>query len=64
MHMRSFASALGPYGFTFNAVATGIILTDITREALERPVVPKKFQNNIPTGRIGHPRTSDELAFS
>jgi 3-oxoacyl-[acyl-carrier protein] reductase len=54
---RSLAFELGPYSITVNAIAPGVIRTDMTREALvERE---DSYRSQIALGRIG---TADEVA--
>lgn len=55
MLMKSFAIALGPQGITCNAVAPGMILTDMTKFHWEKPENAAFIQQRVPTGRIGTP---------
>ena len=55
MTMRGFATALGPHGITCNAVAPGMILTDMTRHHWEKPGPAKHIKKRVPVGRIGTP---------
>lgn len=55
MAMRGFAAALGPHGITCNAVAPGMILTDMTRHHWEKPGPAKHIKQRVPMGRIGTP---------
>jgi L-rhamnose 1-dehydrogenase len=55
MAMRGFATALGKYGITCNAVAPGMILTDMTRHHWEKPEPAKFIKERVPVGRIGVP---------
>ena len=55
MTMRGFATALGPHGITCNAVAPGMILTDMTRHYWEQPGPAKHIKQRVPVGRIGTP---------
>ena len=55
MLMKSFAIALGPHGITCNAVAPGMILTDMTRHHWEQPENAAFLQQRVPAGRIGTP---------
>lgn len=52
---RYLAKELGARKISVNAVAPGIIETDFTREALERPGADKFFAQNIALGRVGQP---------
>jgi len=56
MAMRGFATALGPHGITCNAIAPGMILTDMTRHHWEKPGPAKAIKKRVPVGRIGTPR--------
>ncbi|NQT91349.1 MAG: glucose 1-dehydrogenase [Lentisphaerae bacterium] len=53
MTMRGFATALGPHGITCNAVAPGMILTDMTRHHWEQPGPAEFIKTRVPVGRIG-----------
>ncbi|MBL4701586.1 MAG: SDR family oxidoreductase [Phycisphaeraceae bacterium] len=55
MLMKSFAIALGPHGITCNAVAPGMILTDMTRHHWEKPENAEFIKGRVPAGRIGTP---------
>lgn len=55
MLMKSFAIALGPHGITCNAVAPGMILTDMTRHHWEKPEPAAFIKQRVPAGRIGTP---------
>jgi NAD(P)-dependent dehydrogenase (short-subunit alcohol dehydrogenase family) len=55
MTMVGFATALGKYGITCNAVAPGMILTDMTRDHWEKPEPAKYIKERVPVGRIGTP---------
>ena len=55
MLMKSFAIALGPKGITCNAVAPGMILTDMTKHHWEKPEPAAFIKQRVPTGRIGTP---------
>lgn len=55
MLMKSFAIALGPKGITCNAVAPGMILTDMTRFHWEKPENAAFAKDRIPAGRMGTP---------
>jgi NAD(P)-dependent dehydrogenase (short-subunit alcohol dehydrogenase family) len=72
MLMKSFAIALGPHGITCNAVAPGIILTDMGRSHWEKPENAAFIKQRVPVGRIGCPEDvgnavallcSDEAAY-
>ncbi len=52
---RYLAKELGPRKIGVNCVAPGIIETDFTREALERPGASESFAANIALGRVGQP---------
>ena len=53
MFMKSFAIALGPKGIPCNAVAPGMILTDMTRFHWEKPENAAFIKTRVPVGRIG-----------
>ncbi len=55
MAMRGFATALGPHGITCNAVAPGMILTDMTKHHWAKPEPAKFIKSRVPMGRIGTP---------
>jgi NAD(P)-dependent dehydrogenase (short-subunit alcohol dehydrogenase family) len=55
MLMKSFAIALGKHGITCNAVAPGMILTDMTRFHWEQPEPAAFIKTRVPVGRIGTP---------
>jgi NAD(P)-dependent dehydrogenase (short-subunit alcohol dehydrogenase family) len=55
MLMVGFATALGKYGITSNAVAPGMILTDLTRWHWEQPGPAEEIRKRVPVGRIGTP---------
>jgi NAD(P)-dependent dehydrogenase (short-subunit alcohol dehydrogenase family) len=55
MLMKSFAIALGKHGITCNAVAPGMILTDMTRFHWEQPEPAAFIKTRVPAGRIGTP---------
>jgi NAD(P)-dependent dehydrogenase (short-subunit alcohol dehydrogenase family) len=55
MLMKSFAIALGPKGITCNAVAPGMILTDMTKFHWEKPENAAFIKTRVPAGRIGTP---------
>jgi len=50
---KSLASELGPYGITVNAVAPGMIRTDMTSQALAAR--EQEYLAQIPLGKIGTP---------
>jgi L-rhamnose 1-dehydrogenase len=56
MTMRGFATALGKHGITCNAVAPGMILTDMTRDYWEQPGPAESIKQRVPVGRIGLPK--------
>lgn len=55
MAMVGFATALGRHGITCNAVAPGMILTDMTRHHWEKPEPAAFIKGRVPVGRIGTP---------
>ncbi len=56
MLMVGFATRLGQHGITSNAVAPGMILTDMTRHHWEQPGPAEEIKTRVPVGRIGTPR--------
>lgn len=56
MAMVGFATALGKYGITCNAIAPGMIMTDMTRWSFEVPEVAATMKERIPIGRVGTPQ--------
>ncbi|MBT3271795.1 MAG: glucose 1-dehydrogenase [Spirochaetales bacterium] len=63
MTMVGFATALGKHGITCNAVAPGMILTDMTRFHWEQPENAAFIKERVPTGRIGTPTDIGNAAF-
>lgn len=55
MTMVGFATALGRHGITCNAIAPGMILTDMTRHHWEQPGPAQEIKVRVPVGRIGTP---------
>ena len=55
MLMVGFATRLGRHGITCNAIAPGMILTDMTRHHWERRGPAKEIKRRVPVGRIGTP---------
>ncbi len=55
MTMVGFATALGRHGITCNAIAPGMILTDMTRHHWEQPGPAEQIKVRVPVGRIGTP---------
>lgn len=55
MLMTGFATRLGPHGITCNAIAPGMILTDMTRWHWEQPGPAEEIKRRVPVGRIGTP---------
>ncbi len=55
MMVVGFATALGPYGITCNAVAPGMILTPMTAHHWEQPGPAEFIKTRVPVGRIGTP---------
>ncbi|MBN2307601.1 MAG: SDR family oxidoreductase [Candidatus Hydrogenedentes bacterium] len=56
MLMVGFATRLGRHGITCNAIAPGMILTDMTRSHWEQPGPAEEIKHRVPMGRIGVPR--------
>jgi NAD(P)-dependent dehydrogenase (short-subunit alcohol dehydrogenase family) len=55
MLMVGFATALGRYGITCNAVAPGIILTDMSASYWTQEEPARQIKERVPMGRIGTP---------
>jgi NAD(P)-dependent dehydrogenase (short-subunit alcohol dehydrogenase family) len=55
MLMVGFATRLGRHGITCNAIAPGMILTDLTRHHWELPGPAEEIKQRVPVGRIGTP---------
>jgi glucose 1-dehydrogenase len=55
MQMKAWCLALGKHGITCNAVAPGIILTDMGRTHWEKPDNADYIKRRVPVGRIGSP---------
>jgi NAD(P)-dependent dehydrogenase (short-subunit alcohol dehydrogenase family) len=62
MAMVGFATALGEYGITCNAIAPGMILTDMTRWHWEKPENAAHIKKRVPMGRIGTPEDIGKAA--
>ena len=48
------AREMAPYGVGINAVAPGLVLTDMVAELINKD--PEKYLNRVPLGRIGKPK--------
>lgn len=55
MCMVGFATALGKHGITCNAVAPGMILTEMTSFHWDKPENKEFIKSRVPVGRIGKP---------
>lgn len=55
MTMAGFATALGKYGITCNAIAPGMILTPMTEHYWTQPEPAQRIKTLVPVGRIGTP---------
>jgi NAD(P)-dependent dehydrogenase (short-subunit alcohol dehydrogenase family) len=55
MLMVGFATALGKYGITCNAVAPGMIMTDMTASYWTQEEPARQIKERVPVGRIGTP---------
>lgn len=53
MLTKSMATELGPFGINVNAVAPGIISTEMTEGMLKDPKTMQNFLDRIPIGRVG-----------
>jgi len=56
MLMVGFATRLGRHGITCNAIAPGMILTEMSRWHWEQPGPAEEIKARVPVGRIGTPR--------
>lgn len=62
--VRTAAMELGPEGITVNAVAPGLIRTDMTAELSSRPDRVAAYEAQIPLGRLGDPEdVAEAVAF-
>ena len=55
MMTKGLALELAPHNIRVNAIAPGVILTDMTKEDLEEPTVREEALKKIPLGRLGTP---------
>lgn len=55
MQMKAYALSLGKHGIRCNAVAPGIMLTEMTAFHWNKPENEKYIQRRVPVGRIGLP---------
>lgn len=55
MAMAGFATALGPYGITCNAVAPGMLMTAMTEHHWSQPGPAAEIKKRVPMGRLGVP---------
>lgn len=55
MMTKGLALELAPHGIRVNAIAPGVILTEMTKEDLEEPTVREEAAKKIPLGRLGMP---------
>jgi 2-deoxy-D-gluconate 3-dehydrogenase len=53
---RCLASEWGPFNINVNAIAPGMITTDMTAPMMEDSAMSKTFLEAIPLGRLGEPR--------
>ncbi len=56
---RELALEMAPHGVNVNAIAPGIIVTQMTKEMLEDEATKKQLVANVPMRRVGEP---DEIA--
>ena len=56
MTMVGFATALGKYGITCNAVAPGMIMTPMTEHHWKQPGPAEAIKTRVPVGRLGTPQ--------
>ena len=62
MLMVGFATRLGREGITCNAIAPGMILTELTAWNYEKPEIKARMKERIPMGRIGTPEDIGKVA--
>jgi len=55
MMTKALALELAPHNIRVNAIAPGVILTDMTKEDLEEPTVREEVLKKIPLARLGTP---------
>jgi NAD(P)-dependent dehydrogenase (short-subunit alcohol dehydrogenase family) len=61
---RAMALDLAPYGIRVNAVAPGLIRTEMLLDAVPDPGFQEELQRYIPFGRFGHPEEmADAIVF-
>jgi len=61
---KELALDLGKYKINVNAVAPGVIATDMTKDMLEQEEIKSALMTNIPYGRIGKPEDiANTVAF-
>ena len=63
MQMKAWCLTLGKHKITCNAVAPGIILTDMGRDHWEKPENAEFIKGRVPVGRIGSPDDIGSAAF-
>lgn len=63
MAMAGFATALGEYGITCNAIAPGMILTPLTESHWTQPGPAEQIKQLVPLKRIGTPRDVGNAAI-
>jgi len=59
---EAMALELGPHGISVNAIAPGIIGTDMTKDLVGDPRAQTSLLARIPKGRIGRPEDVAALA--
>ena len=60
----SFAKEVARYGIYVNAIAPGMMCTDLTRASLETESDIEKYNSAIPIGRLGNPcEIADAIVF-
>lgn len=60
---KGIALELAEYGIRCNAIAPGIIVTDMTREDLEEPTTKEEALKKIPLNRLGTPMDVAKVAL-
>ena len=63
MMTKGMALELAPYGIRVNAIAPGIIVTEMTKEDLEEPTIREEALEKIPLERLGTPQDVARVAL-
>lgn len=60
---KSMATELGPFNINVNAIAPGVIETEMTEGLLKDPKTKQEFLTKIPLGRTGQPEDIGRVAL-